>query len=154
VAVAEAVSWAATLDRLLEDCGDKYKGSRGQSDDGKTVIGMRFVRNHVHHGSEMLDFVKLTSVVGNSEHGFRAGWVWAPLADLASHLDPRFTSGRGLYESHLDSHAVLHTLLDANRWFSSLSPPIPPLPPDPTGAIRPEFVLPDHWPPVRGDRSL
>jgi len=56
VAVAEAVSWAATLDRLLEDCGDKYKGSRGQSDDGKTVIGMRFVRNHVHHGSEMLDF--------------------------------------------------------------------------------------------------
>jgi len=101
-----------------------------------------------------LIFVKLTSVVGNSEHGFRAGWVWAPLADLASHLDPRFTSGRGLYESHLDSHAVLHTLLDANRWFSSLSPPIPPLPPDPTGAIRPEFVLPDQWPPVRGDRSL
>lgn len=152
IAAAEAVSWAATLDRLLEARGSQYKGLRGQSDYGKSVIGMRFVRNHIHHESTMLDFVRLQSVVGNSVLGFRAGWLWAPLDELEPHLDPEHSSGKGLYSSHLDGRVVLHTLLDANRWFLAVTPPIPPLPPDPTGADREQFRLPERWPPVDGDR--
>jgi hypothetical protein len=157
---AEAVSWAVALDSVLEDSTDDgrdpqtYKEVRANDDDGRTVIGMKFVRHHVHHAAELLEFVVLNALVGNPAYGMRAGWVWKPLDELEHLLDPRFTSGKGLYRSHLGGADVLDTLLDANRWFLSLSPPLPPLPPDETGSPRSEFELPETWPPVAGDRRI
>jgi hypothetical protein len=157
VAAAEAVSWVVALDEALaadapDWDGKGYKQSRNESDDGRTVIGMRFVRDHVHHADELQPFIYLNAVVGNSEHGFRAGWLWTDLNELLPFLDPAFTSGRGLYESHLSGHDVVHTLLNANRWFSSLSPALPDLPPDETGTPREAFALPVRWPPFEDER--
>lgn len=159
-AAAEAVSWVVALDVVLEDSTEDgrdprvYKDTRAASEDGQTVIGMKFVRDHVHHAAELQDFVVLSAVVGNPQYGMRAGWVWKPLDELESLLDPTFRSGRGLYGSRLGSRNVLHTLLDANRWFASLTPPLPQLPPDEAGVPRPEFHLPERWPPIEGDRLL
>jgi hypothetical protein len=154
------VSWAVALDSVLEDSADDgrdpqtYKDLRANDGDGRTVIGMKFVRHHVHHAAELLDFVVLSALVGNPAYGMRAGWVWRPLDELERLLDPRFTSGKGLYGSHLGGADVLDTLLDANRWFLLLNPPLPPLPPDETGTPRPTFELPETWPPVAGDRTI
>jgi hypothetical protein len=155
-AVAEAVSWAVTLDSILFEGPDRaaYKRSRSSSDDGKTVIGMRFVRNHVHHAAEMLDFVFVNAVVGNPAIEMRAGWLWKALMDLEPFLDPHFTNGKGLYGSHLGGRLVNDSLLDANRFFMSLEPKLPELPPDPTGAPRAAFVLPARWPPLDSDRRI
>ena len=158
VAVAEAVSWAVALDAVLEDSEspgrDKqtYKRGRGASDDGKTVIGMKFVRNFVHHSADMLNFVYVNAVIGNSQYGMRSYWKWTDFADLTPVPDPQYPSGLGLYKTHLGGRGVLDTLLDANRYFVSLSPAIPPLPPSPIGEQRDPFRLPDRWPPVENDR--
>ena len=159
VAAAEAVSWVVALDEALcTDApgwdGKTYKESRNESDDGRTVIGMMFVRHNVHHAAELQPFISLNAVVGNSEFGMRAGWLWTDLEELLPFLDARFTSGRGLYGSHLAGHDVVHTLLDANRWFSSLNPPLPGLPPDETGMPREAFVLPVRWPPIEDERRV
>lgn len=159
-AAAEAVSWAVAIDTVLEHWvgggrdSRTYKRHRGLTEDGKTIIAMKFVRNHVHHATELLDFVFLTGVVGGPAGGYRALWIWKPLDDLEAFLNPTFTSGKGLYESHLAERPVTHALLDANRWFSSLEPPIPPLPDDPTGQLRDPFKLPERWPPIEGDRQI
>jgi hypothetical protein len=142
------------LDVVLEDSTEDgrdprvYKDTRAASEDGQTVIGMKFVRDHVHHAAELQDFVVLSAVVGNPQYGMRA------VDELEALLDPSFRSGRGLYGSRLGSRNVLHTLLDANRWFASLTTPLPGLPPDEAGMPRPEFQLPEGWPPVAGDRLL
>jgi hypothetical protein len=159
VAAAEGVSWVVALDEALGYDADDwdsraYKDARNKSADGRTVIGMLFVRNHVHHAAELQDFMFLSAVVGNPEYGMRAGWVWTPLEELASLLDPKQVRGGRLYGKHLAGQNVLHTLLDANRWFSSLAPAVPPLPPDPAGVPRQEFALPERWPPVEGDRRI
>lgn len=159
VSVAEAVSWAVALDAVLEAAdyegrsGTAYKDARGRSDDGKTVIGMKFVRHHVHHAAELLDFVFVNAVMGGFR-GTRSHWVWTPLDDLEPLLDRQFTSGKGLYRTHLGGMSVPDTLLDANRFFTALEPPVPPLPPDLAGVPRPMFRLPDRWPPVQGDRHI
>ena len=158
-AAVEAVSWAVALDCVLEDSTDDgrdpaaYKESRGRDPDGQTVIGMKFVRHHVHHAADLQDFVFAAAVVGNSTSGFRAGWGWRPLPELEPLLDPAFTSGKGLYATRLGGQSVLNTLLDANGWFSSLTPPLPQLPPDPAGVGRPTFQLPKRWPAIEGDRQ-
>jgi hypothetical protein len=78
VAVSEAVSWAVALDNVLEDStfdgrdGREYKQARGSSEDGRTVIGMKFVRHHVHHAAEMLNWVFVNAVLGNTTDGFEA----------------------------------------------------------------------------------
>lgn len=159
-AAAEAVSWVVALDAVLEDAtGDgrdagAYKEQRGKDSDGQTVIAMKFVRDHVHHAAELQDFVTLGAVVGNATYEMRAGWVWKPLDELEPALDPRFRSGKGLYGQRLGGEVVSHTLLDANRWFASLTPSLPPLPPDEAGVARPIFELPERWPPIQGDRQI
>ena len=160
VAAVEAVSWAVTIDTMLEKAyygdrdGSVYKRRRGSCDAGKTVIGMRFVRDNGHHGTRMLDWVYAASVIGNSAYGFRVGWCWASLKDVESRLDINFKSGRGLYFLHLESRLVAHTLLDAIEFFASLDPPIAPLPPDPSGIERPDFRLHTRWPPAENDREI
>jgi hypothetical protein len=114
---------------------------------------MRFVRDHVHHAEDLLDFIDLSAVVGGLP-GMRAGWVWKPLDELEPFLDPAYKSGKGLYRDRLGGNDVEHALLDANRWFSSVSPAIPELPPDPAGVERKPFALPERWPPVEGDRRI
>jgi hypothetical protein len=159
IAAAEAVSWVVALDEVLlrstDDGRDPsaYISAREKSPDGQTVIGMRFVRDHVHHAEDLLDFVDLSAVVGGL-YGMRAGWVWKPLAELEALLDPKYKSGKGLYRDRLGGEVVQHTLLDANRWFSSLTPSIPELPPDLAGVEREPFALPERWPPIEGDRSI
>lgn len=159
IAAADAVSWVVALDTVLEDSTDdgrdpqSYKEARGRSADGRTVIGMKFVRNYVHHADELLDFIDLSAVFGGL-HGMRAGWLWKPLDDLEPFVDPQYTSGKGLYRDRLGGKVVEHTLLDANRWFSSLAPPIPELPPDLAGVAREPFALPERWPPITGDRRI
>jgi len=49
---------------------------------------------------------------------------------------------------------VWHTLLDANRWFATLTPPLPQFLPDAAGVERPVFELPERWPPIEGDRRI
>lgn len=160
VAIVEAVSWVVALDTVLEDASvdrrdaQEYKRERNDSDDGKTVIGMKYVRNHVHHAADMLNWVFVNAVVGNSTYGLRSFWMWTKLQDLKPQPSRQYTSGRGLYASHLGGHGVLDTLLDANRFFLSLEPPLPPLPPSPTGETRAPFILPQRWPPVEGDRRI
>lgn len=160
VAAAEAVSWAVALDNILAKVGHMslsptaYKKQRSESEDGKTVIGMRFVRNQAHHAAELFDFVCATSVIGATQFGLRAGWMWTALDDLEPLLDPEQTDGKGLYGSFLGGRSVLDSLLNANRWFASLSPPLPDLPPDPSGSLRPAFQLPEKWPPQIGDRRI
>lgn len=159
IAAAEAVSWVVALDGVLEDTTEDgrdpvaYKEARGKSADGQTVIGMKFVRDHVHHAEELLDFVLLNSLIGNPSVGMRPGWIWKPLVDLEPMLDPSFVSGKGLYGKRLGGEVVEHTLLDANRWFLSQQPPLPPLPPDETDP-RLEFALREMWPPAEGDRRV
>ena len=158
VSVAEAVSWAVALDAVLEDAthagrdGREYKRVRGSCDDGKTVIGMKFVRNHVHHAAEMLSWVYVNALVGNSAHGLRNFWLWTDLDNLDPKPSDQFTSGRGLYASRIGGHSVLDTLLDANRFFLSLVPALPPLPPSEVGEVRVPFILPERWPPIDNDR--
>jgi hypothetical protein len=159
-AAAEGVSWVVALDVVLEQSSDDgrdpqaYKQVRSQGPEGQTVIGMKFVRNHVHHADELLDFVVLSAIVGSPTYGMRAGWIWKPLSELEPLLDSKFKSGKGLYEACLGGKDVLHTLLDARLWFTSLSPPLPTLPPDLTGISRAAFELPDRWPPIQGDRRV
>lgn len=162
-AAAEAVWWVVSFDRALEHSDEAerdrqaYKDARGANPDGQTVIGMKFVRNHVDHGTELHDFVALNSVVGNSWYDMRAGWIWKPLDELEPLLDPRFKSGPGAsglkqYRDRLGGNLVEHSLLDANRWFLHLQPPIPALPDDESGQELVAFALGERWPPVEGDR--
>lgn len=106
---------------------------------------MRFVRNHAHHAAELLDFVVLTALVGHPATGFRAGWAWALLKDLESHLDPNFNDARGLYKRRLEGKPILDTLKTAIEWFSSLNPPLPSLPDDVTGSVRKPFNPRRRW---------
>lgn len=164
-AAAEAVWWVVSLDRALENSDQAerdrraYKDARGASANGQTVIGMKFVRNHVDHLPELHDFVELSSVVGNSWQGMRAGWIWKPLDELEPLLDPKFKTGHGAsgmkqYRDRLGGKLVEHTLLDANQWFLRLQPPIPALPSDESGAELVAFALGERWPPVEGDRRV
>ena len=50
--------------------------------------------------------------------------------------------------------SVYHSLLDANRWFATLTPPLPQFLPDAAGVERPVFELPERWPPIEGDRRI
>jgi hypothetical protein len=153
------VSWVVALDEVLlrstDDGRDPsaYISARETSPEGQTVIGMRFVRDHVHHAEDLLHFVDLSAVVGGLD-GMRAGWVWKPLDELEALLGPKYKSGKGLYRDRLGGKVVQHTLLDAKRWFSSLTPSIPELPPDLAGVEREPFALPERWPPIEGDRSI
>lgn len=150
-AAVEAVTWATALDTVLFESNEggrdreAYKKARARSESAETVLGMRFVRNHAHHAAELLDFVVLSALVGHPTTGFRAGWAWALLEDLDAHLDPSFNDGRGLYERRLEGKPILDTLAIAVDWFSSLSPPLPSLPPDATGLVREPFSLRARW---------
>ncbi len=150
-AAVEAVTWATALDTVLFELNEggrdreEYRRARARSEAGETVLGMRFVRNHAHHAAELLDFVVLTALVGHPTTGLRAGWAWALLEDLDTHLDPNFSDGRGLYERRLEGKPVLDTLSIAIEWFSSLNPSLPPLPPDATGLAREPFSLRRRW---------
>jgi hypothetical protein len=154
-AAAEAVSWAVALDAALERSRDNYTTARQSNSDGQTVRGMKFVRDQVHHADELYDFVFLGAVFGGL-HGMRAGWVWKQLGEIEPPLTSKSRKrGKSLgYDAHLGGKALVDPLLDANRWFSSLSPPLPPLPPDQTGTPRAPFELPEGWPPLPGDRRI
>jgi len=54
----------------------------------------------------------------------------------------------------LGGNLVEHTLLDANRWFLRLNPPIPALPSGESGAELVAFALGEKWPPAEGDRRV
>lgn len=119
-ALAEALSWADSIDQYLAKGPRDTKGSDRDPNwaasvdgaDGELVRAFQYARNHVHH--QWLNLVGTRLYSGNQEAP--SEWFWAPVPQ-PSRAGSRGTIGAVEYEGQMGGADVLTTLDRLGRVF-------------------------------------
>ena len=124
--LGEVLFWLCALDQLLIDIqGPSDEVARNADPDGRRVPGLRFARNQVRHGVQVVSLSQINptnavlgpAVLGRMRLGTPANLTWRPRAELPPPHHQR-QGQEAAYDQHLVGQAVVDTIDGAVSWLS------------------------------------
>lgn len=123
VRVGSALLWICALDEQFRS-EPSYKSRRRRDAEGRVIEGLRFARNRVAHGADIvvadggLLFPAFAGLGGTLEFGPQTWLTANRMRTVAKDKGP--TSERATYDAHVAGRLVPDPLRDALNWFERM----------------------------------